>query len=163
MSQEVKKGLLRLWLLRALQIFFLTYFQGSMWCYLLTTKNNLMGKVWGKTFFRCETPSTALTEIDGLYHCVRSLRNEYFQLDMCQIAVGPHFFKKRQSVWLRSRCCVCCEVIIIQSRGNFRSDRGFLRISVYCKVLPVDPNTIWRLYSAFLEEEVRIKAITNTR
>ena len=162
MSQEVKKGLLRLWLLRALQIF-LAYFQESMWCYLLTTKDSLMEKVWGKTFFRCETPWTALTEIDGLYHCVRSLRSEYFQLDMCQIAVGPHFFKKRQSVWLRSRCCVWCEVIIIQSRGNFRSDRGFLRISVNCRVLPVDPNTIWRLYSAFLEEEVRIEIITNTR
>ena len=34
-----------------------------MWFYLLTTDDSLMGKVWGKTFFRWKTPWTALTEI----------------------------------------------------------------------------------------------------
>ena len=58
-----KKGLLQLWLLRALKNFILTYFQKPMWLYLLATKDRLFGKVWGKTLFRCEMPSTALTGI----------------------------------------------------------------------------------------------------
>ena len=58
-----KKGLLQLWLLRALQIFFLTYFQKPMGFYLLTNRDSSMGKVWGKTFFRCQIPWTALTEV----------------------------------------------------------------------------------------------------
>ena len=34
-----------------------------MWLYLLTTKDSLMGKVWGKTFSRCEMLWTAPREI----------------------------------------------------------------------------------------------------
>ena len=68
-----KKGLLQLWLLRALKNFILRYFQKLMWCYLLVTKNSLLGKVWGKTFFRCEIPWTALIEIASQYIII-----EYF-------------------------------------------------------------------------------------
>ena len=39
------------------------YFQKLMWPYLLTTKDSLMGKVWGKTFSRCEMLWTAPREI----------------------------------------------------------------------------------------------------
>ena len=39
------------------------YFQKLMWFNLLTTKDSLMGKVSGKTFFRCEMSWTALSEI----------------------------------------------------------------------------------------------------
>ena len=35
---------------------FLRYFQNSTWFYLPTTKDNLMGRVWGKTFLWCERP-----------------------------------------------------------------------------------------------------------
>ena len=38
---------------------FVTYIKKPMWFYLLTTKDNLMDKVWGKTFFQCETSWTA--------------------------------------------------------------------------------------------------------
>ena len=34
-----------------------------MWCYLRTTKDSSTSEVWGRNFFRCETPWTALTEI----------------------------------------------------------------------------------------------------
>ena len=48
-----KKGLLKLWLLRAFKkLYILTYFQKSMWFYSYTIKDSLMGKVWGKTFLR---------------------------------------------------------------------------------------------------------------
>ena len=43
--------------------FVITCFQKLMWFYLLATKDRLLGKVWGKTLFRCEMPWTALTEI----------------------------------------------------------------------------------------------------
>lgn len=42
---------------------FLRYFQKSTWFYLPTTKDNLMGRVWGKTFLWCERTWTTLTEI----------------------------------------------------------------------------------------------------
>ena len=62
-----KKGLLQLWLLRALKKFISTYFQKLMWFYLLATKDILLGNVWWKTFFRCEMPLTAPTDI-ATYH-----------------------------------------------------------------------------------------------
>ena len=62
MSQEVKKGLFQLWLLRALKIFKI-FFQKPMWFYLLTIEDSLMGKVWGETFFPMQMLRTALTKI----------------------------------------------------------------------------------------------------
>ena len=63
MSQEVKKGLFAALTIESSQNIFWTYFQKPTWFYLLTTKDNLMGKVWGKTFLWCERPWTTLTEI----------------------------------------------------------------------------------------------------
>ena len=42
--------------------FILTHLRKIMWFYLPATKDNLLGKVWGKTFFPCEMPWTALAE-----------------------------------------------------------------------------------------------------
>ena len=61
MSQEVKKGPFAALTFESSKIFILTYFQKLMWFYWLVTKDSLLGKVWGKTFFRCEMPWTALT------------------------------------------------------------------------------------------------------
>ena len=63
MSQEVKKGLFAALTIESSQKNFWTYFQKPTWFYLLTTNDNLMGKVWGKTFLRYEGPWTTLTEI----------------------------------------------------------------------------------------------------
>ena len=63
MSQEVKKGPFAALIIESSLKVFWTYIQKPVWFYLLTTKDNLMGKVWGKTFSRCEMPRTALTEI----------------------------------------------------------------------------------------------------
>ena len=63
MSQEVKKGPFAALTFESSKNFILRYFQKLMWFYLLVTKDSLLGKVWGKTFFRCEMPWTALTEI----------------------------------------------------------------------------------------------------
>ena len=63
MSQEVKKGPFAALTFESSKNFILTYFQKLMWFYLLATKDSLLGKVWGETFFRCEMPWTALTEI----------------------------------------------------------------------------------------------------
>ena len=51
MSQEVKKGPFAALIIASSQKKFLTYSQKPMWFYLLSTKDSLMGKVWGKTFF----------------------------------------------------------------------------------------------------------------
>ena len=61
MSQEVKEGPFAALIIASSQKKFLTYSQKPMWFYLLSTEDSLMGKVWVKTFFRCETPWTALT------------------------------------------------------------------------------------------------------
>ena len=63
MSQEVKKGPFAALTIESSKNFILTYFQKPMWFYLLATKDRLLGKVWGKTLFRCEMPWTALTEV----------------------------------------------------------------------------------------------------
>ena len=64
MSQEVKKGPLAALTFESSKNFILTYFQKLMWFYLLATKDRLLGKVWGKTLFRCEMPWTALTQTE---------------------------------------------------------------------------------------------------
>ena len=46
--------------------FIITYFQKLIWFYLLATKDRLLGKVWGKTLFRCEMPWTALTQTESI-------------------------------------------------------------------------------------------------
>ena len=58
MSQEVKKGPFAALTFESSKNFILTYFQKLMWFYLLVTKDNLLGKVWEKAFFRCEMPWT---------------------------------------------------------------------------------------------------------
>ena len=65
MSQVVKKAFCRVdyWELKKI---ILTYFQKIVWFYLLATKDNLLGKVWGKTLFRCEMPWTALTQTESI-------------------------------------------------------------------------------------------------
>ena len=63
MLQEVKKGPLAALTFESFKSFILTYFQKLMWFYILATKDSLLGKVWGKTFLRCEIPCTAPTEI----------------------------------------------------------------------------------------------------
>ena len=45
-----------------LKKFIVTYLDKLTWFYLLTTKDNLLGKVWGKTLLWCEMPWTALTQ-----------------------------------------------------------------------------------------------------
>ena len=51
MSQEVKKGPLAALTFESFKNFILTYFQKLIWFYLLATKDSLLGKVRGKTFF----------------------------------------------------------------------------------------------------------------
>ena len=60
-----KKGLLQSGLLRA-QKFIVTYLDKLTWFYLLATKDNLSGKVWGKTLFRFGMPWTALTQTESI-------------------------------------------------------------------------------------------------
>ena len=63
MSQAFKKGPFAALTIEGSKNFILTYFQKPVWFYLLATKDRLFGKVCGKTLFRCEMPSTALTGI----------------------------------------------------------------------------------------------------
>ena len=51
MSQEVKKGPFAALTFESSKNFILTYFQKLMGFYLLVTKDSLLGKVLGKTFF----------------------------------------------------------------------------------------------------------------
>ena len=51
MSQEVKKGPFAALTFDSSKNFILRYFQKLMWFYLLVTKDSLLGKVWGETFF----------------------------------------------------------------------------------------------------------------
>ena len=53
MSQEVKEGPFAALTFDSSKMFILTYFRKLMWFYSLATKASLLGKVWGKTFFRC--------------------------------------------------------------------------------------------------------------
>ena len=49
-----------------LKKFILTYLEKLTWFYLLATKDHLLGKVWGKTLFRCKMPWTALTQTESI-------------------------------------------------------------------------------------------------
>ena len=49
-----------------LKKFIVTYLDKLTWFYLLTTKDNLLGKVWGKTLLWCEMPWTALTQTESI-------------------------------------------------------------------------------------------------
>ena len=60
MSQEVKEGPFAALTFDSSKNFILTYFRKLMWFYSLATKDSLLGKVWGKTFFRCECPRPLL-------------------------------------------------------------------------------------------------------
>ena len=51
MLKEVKKRPFAALTFESSKSFILTYFQKIMWFYLLATKDSLLGKVWGKTFF----------------------------------------------------------------------------------------------------------------
>ena len=63
MTQEVKRVPFAASIIESSRKCFLTHFQKPMWFYLLATNDGLMGKAWGKTFLRCETPWTAISEI----------------------------------------------------------------------------------------------------
>ena len=63
MSQKVEKGPFATLIIESFIKVSWKYFQKLMWLYLLTTKDSLMGKVWGKTFSRCEMLWTAPREI----------------------------------------------------------------------------------------------------
>ena len=67
MSQEFKKGPIAALTFESSKNFISTYFQKLMWFYLLSTKDIWLGNVWWKTFFRCEMPVTAPTDI-ATYH-----------------------------------------------------------------------------------------------
>ena len=49
-----------------LKKFILTCLEKLTWFYLLVTKDHLLGKVWGKTLFRCKMPWTALTQTESI-------------------------------------------------------------------------------------------------
>ena len=51
MSQEVKKGPFAALTMESSKNFILTHLRKIMWFYLPATKDNLLGKVWGKFFF----------------------------------------------------------------------------------------------------------------
>ena len=57
-----KKGPFAASIMESSKNFILTHLRKIMWFYLPATKDNLLGKVWGKTFFPCEMPWTALAE-----------------------------------------------------------------------------------------------------
>ena len=61
-SQEVKKGTFSALTIETSKNFILTYFQKLMWFHLLASKYILLGRIWGKTLFRCEMSWTAITE-----------------------------------------------------------------------------------------------------
>ena len=63
MSQKVEKGPFAALIIENSIKVSRKYFQKVMWPYLLTTKDSLMGKVWGKTFSRYEMLWTAPREI----------------------------------------------------------------------------------------------------
>ena len=60
MSQEVKQEPFAALIIESSLKVSWKYFQKPIWLYLLTTKDTLMGEVWGKTFFQCEMSWTAL-------------------------------------------------------------------------------------------------------
>ena len=60
MSQEVKKGPFAAFIIESSLKVFWTYIQKPVWFYLLTTKDNLMGKVLGKTFSDAKCPGPLL-------------------------------------------------------------------------------------------------------
>ena len=98
MSQEVKKGPFAALTMESSKNFILTHLQKIVWFYLSATKDNLLGKVWGKTLFPCEMPWIALRETLSI--------TSRFKLEILKkIFPSRNFFRK---FWSRA-CCTCNE------------------------------------------------------
>ena len=81
-----------------LKKFILTYLEKLTWFYLLATKDNLLGKVWGKTLFRCKMPWTALTQTE-------SITSRFKLEELKKIFPSRNCFRK---FWSRGYC-ICNE------------------------------------------------------
>ena len=101
MSQEVKKGPFAALTFESSKNFILTYFQKLMWFYLLVTKDSLLGQVWGKSFFRCEMPWTALTILTWPCGCEQLLYPSIFNgFDVST------FYMKLPFAWVKTNSCI---------------------------------------------------------
>ena len=94
MSQEVKKGPFAALTMESSKNFILTHLQKIMWFYLPATKDNLLGKVWGKTLFPCEMPWTAFTE-------TLSITSRFKLEELKKIFPSRNCFRK---FWSRGYC-----------------------------------------------------------
>ena len=106
MQRDTRTGLLNYWNFRCrkrafcsfdygeLKNFIFTYLQKIMWFYLPATKDNSLGKVWGKTLFACEMPWTAFTE-------TLSITSRFKLEELKKIFPSRNCFRK---FWSRGYC-----------------------------------------------------------
>ena len=91
-ARRQKKGLLQLWLLRALRKIFWRISRKPMRFYLLTTKDSLMGKVWGKTF-DAKNPGPLLQK-SPLNWNIFSLKNNPFKKEFLFLKLRRNPFNR---------------------------------------------------------------------
>ena len=139
MSQEVKKEPFAALIIASSQKKFLTYSQKPMWFYLLSTEDSLMGKVWVKTFFRCETPWTALTRDRHLVMLWSGWCEDTSMFQFCVSKSSTNGASLKG--WMRILAAYNTFFLVYRKRRQKQVVwRGFVPLQIYIYITPIRRN-----------------------
>ena len=134
-----KKNLFAALIIASSQKKFLTYSQKPMWFYLLSTEDSLMGKVWVKNFFRCETPWTALTRDRHLVMLWSGWCEDTSMFQFCVSKSSTNGASLKG--WMRILAAYNTFFLVYSKRRQKQVVwRGFVPLKIYIYITPIRRN-----------------------
>ena len=116
-----------------------TYSQKPMWFYLLSTEDSLMGKVWVKNFFRCETPWTALTRDRHLVMLWSGWCEDTSMFQFCVSKSSTNGASLKG--WMRILAAYNTFFLVYSKRRQKQVVwRGFVPLKIYIYITPIRRN-----------------------